>query len=188
MSSGSLPSGEPRWFLKRRTLDVVTVSQPEVQVTAPRAPSPQPQPPSGPSPPQPIPTQERLLPPPAQSHQPALSPHPASSAGRPTFTAPLSPASGLQSPDADSGLSQGAKGTGGGCWIGLKATLQLLERNSDAFPRLKSAVAGFLGVVDIFEVGFLVSHDPGSYLFRSKCRQPHGTGKITQSSLQTFKV
>jgi hypothetical protein len=35
---------------------------------------------------------------------------------------------------------------------GLKTTLRLIERTSDVFPPLKSAVAGLLGVIDIVEV------------------------------------
>ena len=53
---------------------------------------------------------------------------------------------------------QVAKKVGEEAWIGLKATLKLLERSSDAFPPLKSAVAGFLGVVDIFEVSCYASY------------------------------
>ena len=35
---------------------------------------------------------------------------------------------------------------------GVKTTLQLIERATDVFPPLKSAVAGILGVIDIVEV------------------------------------
>ena len=35
---------------------------------------------------------------------------------------------------------------------GVKTTLQLVERAADAFPPLKSTVAGLLGVIDIVEV------------------------------------
>ena len=39
-----------------------------------------------------------------------------------------------------------------GGFQGLKTTLRLVERASDVFPPLKSAVAGLLGVIDIVEV------------------------------------
>ena len=35
---------------------------------------------------------------------------------------------------------------------GVKTTLRLVERATDAFPPLKSTVAGLLGVIDIVEV------------------------------------
>ena len=35
---------------------------------------------------------------------------------------------------------------------GVKTTLRLIERATDVFPSLKSAVAGLLGVIDIVEV------------------------------------
>ena len=36
---------------------------------------------------------------------------------------------------------------------GVKTTLRLVERATDAFPPLKSTVGGLLGVIDIVEVG-----------------------------------
>ena len=62
---------------------------------------------------------------------------------------------------------------------GLKTTLRLIERASDAFPPLKSTVAGLLGVIDIVEVrGFQLSVVILEVLtFR---RQPLRTNKIVK--------
>lgn len=49
------------------------------------------------------------------------------------------------------------KQAGADAWLMLKDALRLLEMSSDVFPPLKSAVAGFLGVVDIFEESYLIS-------------------------------
>ena len=72
-----------------------------------------------------------------------------------TSSVDVSAVSASQSGEAKLSPAQVAGKVGEEAWIGLKATLKLLERSSDAFPPLKSAVAGFLGVVDIFEASNL---------------------------------
>ena len=158
MSTGSSPSGGFRDSLKRRARGVKkwfrTGDQALTSHTSSRVPSPQPQPSSGASPSQLAPTHGSLLLS-AQSPHSVLLPHPVPSGSRSTSTANLVIVDSAQSADAESRLTQAAKKAGAEAWIGLKATLNLLERSSDAFPPLKSAVAGFLGVVDIFEASDL---------------------------------
>ncbi|KAB5591856.1 Vegetative incompatibility protein HET-E-1 [Ceratobasidium theobromae] len=47
--------------------------------------------------------------------------------------------------------SDKAKATGQTAWITLETTLRLLERSSDVFPPLKSAVAGLVGCLDLIQ-------------------------------------
>ncbi|KAB5588539.1 hypothetical protein CTheo_8022 [Ceratobasidium theobromae] len=47
--------------------------------------------------------------------------------------------------------SNKAKATAQAAWATLETTLRLLERSSDAFPPLKSAVAGLVGCLDIIQ-------------------------------------
>ena len=62
---------------------------------------------------------------------------------------------------------------------GVKTTLRLIERASDAFPPLKSTVAGLLGVVDIVEVCvFQLSVVIVKVL--TICRQPLRTNKTAK--------
>lgn len=61
-----------------------------------------------------------------------------------------------RSPNEEASLTVAAKKAGADAWSGLRVALQLLEKSSDVFPPVKSAVAGFLGAVDIFEVRDLV--------------------------------
>lgn len=101
-------------------------------------------------------SQEAVLPiqpqPTAQT-QPAVPVQPPSPGQPAPITSPLA-TDGNQLANAESSLALAAKKD---AWSGLKAALQLLERSSDAFPPLKSAVAGFLGVVDIFEASNLTT-------------------------------
>ena len=92
------------------------------------------------------------------SDQATTSRTPAPSPGRQTPTSSLLAADNDQLVDEESNQVSAAKRAGAEAWSGLKGTLRLLERSSDAFPPLKSAVAGFLGVVDIFEVSNLTSY------------------------------
>ena len=145
-----------RGFLKDVANDVKKVFKPGDQATTPgRTPSPLPQVPSGDPSQQPTPSQQPVLTihpqPSAQSQSPIpLQPLPSSSQLAP-ITSPLT-VDGNQPANAESSLTLAAKKAGAEAWSGLKAALQLLEKSSDAFPPLKSAVGGFLGVVDIFEV------------------------------------
>ena len=52
-------------------------------------------------------------------------------------------------------MTQAAKIVGAGAWSGLKAAL---KESADVFPPIRSAVGGFLGVIDIFEVSDLSLH------------------------------
>ncbi|KAB5589183.1 hypothetical protein CTheo_7381 [Ceratobasidium theobromae] len=55
--------------------------------------------------------------------------------------------------------SDKAKETGHTAWATLESTLQLLERSSDAFPPLKSAVAELVGCLDIIQTAAGNSQD-----------------------------
>ena len=98
------------------------------------------------------------LEPPGQSQQPGVLSQPEQIV---TEQAPAPPPSGTVgdlSANAESTLALAAKKAGAEAWSGLKVALRLLEKGSDVFPPLKSAVGGFLGVVDIFEVCHLALH------------------------------
>lgn len=156
MPPGSSPSEGFRESLKRRARRVKGLLRPETQSPISRTPSPQPptqhQSSSGATPSQPTPTHQPPPQPSVQIQQPALLPQPLPSAGGSTLTANLLVASSVQPANTESTLTLAAKKAGADAWTGLKATLRLVEKSSDVFPPLKSAVAGFLGVVDIFEV------------------------------------
>ena len=80
-----------------------------------------------------------------------------SSVAEVTSAVDLVAADEVQPTNPELSLAQMAKKAGADAWKGLKVALQLVEKSSDVFPPLKSAVAGFLGVVDIFEASD-VSH------------------------------
>ena len=162
MDTGSPPAKGFRGLLKRCARGVKKVFRPEAQASASRTPprpQPQQQPYSGGPPTQPTSTtvHEQLPQPPVQSQQSASPPRPVSSAGAgaSTSTPDLVAVDNSKPANAESAFAQAAKKAGADAWKGLETTLRLLDKGSDAFPPLKSAVAGFLGVVDLFEVSYL---------------------------------
>ena len=181
MQPGSPPSQGFRGFLKRCNRRAKKVFRPEPQVSAPRAPSPQPepepQPPTGASLPLPTPTQGPSPRPLAQSQQSPTSPRPAPSAGEFSSAANLAVDDGAQLTNVQSTT---AKKVGADAWSGLRAALKLVENSSDVLPPLKSAIAGFLEVVGIFEVSDSLTHVV-LYSLYSQRRQPHRTERTTQS-------
>lgn len=90
-------------------------------------------------------------------------------AGPSTPTTSLVAADGTQSSNLVVKPAHAAKTAMANPWAGLKDTLQLLARSQDAFSPLKSAVAGFLSVVDVFEVRHLVSYIFVWRLLSSEC-------------------
>ena len=163
MSPGSPPSEGFRESLKRRARGVKKWLGPDDQAPVRRTSSPQPQLRHGAPTPRFITTRETPQQPSAQTQGSTLLPYQVTSAGRSASTANLEAADGAHSVNAESRLTQAAKNAGADAWTGLKVALQLLERSSDAFPPLKSAVAGFLGVVDVFEASSLPSCITASY-------------------------
>ena len=156
MPPGSSSSGGFRQSVKRR---VKKWLGPENQAPVPRMPSPQPPPERLPGalPPQTTPTHEPPSKSLAQTQHSAILARPVPSAGSSTSTVNRIPADDVQPADPESALVQAARKAGADAWTGLKVALGLVKESSDVFPPLKSAVAGFLGVVDIFEVSNLIS-------------------------------
>ena len=187
-----MPPGSPssegfRESLKRRARGVKKWLGPDDQAPVPRTSSPQPQLRHGTPPPRFITTRETPQQSSAQTQGSTLLPYQVTSAGRSASTANLEAADGDQPANVGSRLTQAAKNAGADTWTGLKVALQLLERSSDAFPPLKSAVAGFLDVVEVFEASNLVSCVITWYLFCSGSRQPPRTEATTQGSPRIFK-
>ena len=185
MSPGSSSSSRPHGFFKRVTHGVKRVFKPGDK--APASPTPSPPPET---------TPEGLLPQPTPSYELALgvtpqpyahSPHSVTlaqattSLRRPVFASHLAVDRNESAP-VGSRLSQATKKAGADAWSGLKTALQLLEKTSDVFPPVKSAVGGFLGVVDMFEVSALTSHISRWYSFCSEYSKRHRTGRTTQTS------
>lgn len=173
-----MPSGGFRESLKRRARGVKGWFGPEDQAPNPRTSPAQ----SQPQPPSEVLSQHTLtlqspLPPSAQTQRPTILPQPVPNAGG------SSSAANPIAADAESRLTQAAKKAGADAWTGLRATLRLVEKSSDVFPPLKSAVAGFLGVVDIFEVSDLDRCVRPCYLDTSEYRRPHKIGRIMRRLL-----
>lgn len=148
-----------RSFFKRAAHGAKKLLKPGDQTTGSRAPSPSPQMQPG--------DPGLLLQLPGQSQQPAASPQLVPDHGQPApVLAPLPLATTSNQPvSVDSSLTVAAKKAGADAWSGLRVALQLLKESSDVFPPVKSAVAGFLGVVDIFEASNLVPHALTGYSF-----------------------
>ena len=164
MSSDPPPSGRVRGFFQRvghgakkelkkafKRDGQAPTSRPSS--VPPREPSADP--PSHPTPPD-GPTSARIPLPPAQSQPSVVLPQPVASLGQPASTTSHLANNGNQSANMESSLAMAAKKAGADAWSGLKLALELLKESSDVFPPVKSAVAGFLGVVDIFEVSEII--------------------------------
>lgn len=164
MSAGPPSPKGFRGFLKDATRSVKTIFKPRPPETGSRTPS---QRSLATPPPQIIFPQGQDPAPPSQPQQIATSSRLAPSISRLPSTTSLSAPNVVQSASTGSKVSQAAKKVGADAWLGLKVGLELLEKSSDVFPPLKSAVAGFLGVVDIFEVRYLSAHVPTWRLFCS---------------------
>lgn len=181
MPPDSSPPGPIRKFFKRVAHGAKKVLKPSAQAPNARVPSP---PPGGPSP-QPTLSAESdyILPPqtPARSQHPSASPQPAPSSNQPPLTSLPFATTGNQPANVESSLTAAVKKAGADAWSGLKVALQLLETSAGVFPPVKSAVAEFLGVVDIFEVSILIVCVLHCTHFCSECRKPHRTEKTTQS-------
>ena len=185
MSPGSSSSSRPRGFFKRVTHGVKRVFKPGDKAPASPTPSPPPETTPGGRLPQPTPSHEPALgvtpQPYAHSPQPATLAQPTPSSSRPVSASNLA-VDRNESAHLGSSLSQATKKAGADAWSGLKTALQLLEKTSDVFPPVKSAVGGFLGVVDMFEVSALISHIPRWCSFCAECSKRRRTGRTTQSS------
>jgi hypothetical protein len=90
-----------------------------------------------------------------QTSSTPVGPDPSPTHGIPDTQLPNSPSSNIYPSIV---IPAGDKAPGGKAdlastvYQGVKTTLQLVERAADAFPPLKSTVAGLLGVIDIVEV------------------------------------
>lgn len=141
-----------RPFLGRVGQSIKDVFKSSDQASASRAPSRTSSPPPRATVQDPLPQLTLQSPPsPAQSQSPIHPAQPALGSNQPAPTTSLLAVNNDQ-PARASNLSLAAQKLGKDAWAGLKLSLQLLEKSSDVFPPVKSAVAGFLGVVDIFEV------------------------------------
>ena len=169
MPPGSPSSRGIRGFIKRSVGNVKEALGSRARTPDPHTPSPQHQPSPGVPSVQLTPAPEHPSPPPARSQQPTPLSQPALSPGRPASTTSLVTTGSVRSADGVSTLAQ----VGEDVWTGLKGALQLLERSSDAFPPLKSAVAGFLGVVNVFEASDFALHAMSwrLFCFGTDCRQ-----------------
>ena len=184
MPPGSPSSRGIRGFIKRSVGNVKEALGSQAKTPDPHSPSPQHQPSPGVPSVQLTPAPEHPSSPPARSQQPTPLSQPALSPGRPGSTTSLVTAGSVQSADGVSTLAQ----VGEDVWTGLKGALQLLERSSDAFPPLKSAGAGFLGVVNVFEASGLDLRVVSLCLFDFVYRLPPRTGETTSGSRQTCRV
>ena len=180
-----------RRFLRRVGDGVKDIFKPSDQATPSQTPSPPPRVPPTylPHPLAPSHGSSSAIPPlPLAQSQSAFLSLPALSLGQWTPSALSVVDYGNQPTNAESSLAPAAKKAGADAWIGLKAALRLLERSADALPPLKSAVGGFLGVVDIFEASHLTPCTSPRCLLCYKCRALPKTRKTTQSSEKTFKI
>lgn len=157
MSANPPPPKGFRGFLKDTTHRVKKALGPRGSPTGSRTPS---RPSLATAPPQITIHQEQDPDPSAQPQKAAASSQRVPSIRQPTPTPSLSATTGVQLASTGSKISQAARQVGAHAWSGLKVALQLLETSSDVFPPLKSAVAGFLGVVDIFEVRYINLYVP----------------------------
>ena len=155
MPPRSSSPGGVREFFKRVGHGVKKVFKPGDKASTAHTSSPTPRTSSGGSALRLTPSQEPdpglLLPPSAPSQRAAVAAQSAPSASQPASTTSLLPADATEAAIAESSLTLAAKKAGKDAWSGLKVALELLKESSDAFPPVKSAVAGFLGVVSIFE-------------------------------------
>lgn len=171
VSKDATRNANTRYYLRPSVIGSRTTSQPSPATPPSRITFPQEQDP-GPS---------------ARSQQAAASSQLVSSTSQLTPTPSLPAATSVQLAGTGSKILQTAKKVGVDAWSGLKVGLKLLEISSDVFPPLKSAVAGFLGVVYIFQVYSPHLHVPACALILL-CRRPPRTETTTQSSLRTFSA
>lgn len=159
-----MPPGSPsskgfRGVLKGAARRVKKVFEARTPATESRTSSPLPPTSLGSSTPRLVSTHGQLPRPAAQSQQSIISHLPAPSTSQPTPSVSLLAPETIQSANTDSGLTSTVKKAGADAWLGLKTTLQVLEK-SDVFLTLKPAIAGFLDVVDMFKVGDSISFIP----------------------------
>lgn len=109
------------------------------------------------SPPQPMPhepTPTLLTQPPTRSQQTVVLPEPVPSPGQLAPSTSRWANDSNQSVNTEPSFTLITKKAGADAWTGLKIALQLLS--SDVLPPVKSAVNGFLGVLDVFEASNLI--------------------------------